>query len=259
MKEYLDERKKQERISKVTGTAFTVAAHVLVLLFVSFTGMKEVYPKPQDQNVVIEFEDIPEPLEQALTQGEEPRAEQADPKEEVNLVQKSESNVTGHKPNVAKESTVGKTGDVEVPEPKREEEINQKSLFHSANNKAKKDTLAPQTSSKPSDSIKEGHPDGNTTDGQTSGTPNARLQGRQVDKLRTPAVKTQAQGTVVINIVVDASGKVISAQVGSGTTISDSAVQAAAKTAALGSTFSVGGEGTPPTQQGTITYNFKLK
>ena len=258
MKEYLDERKRQERISKVTGAAFTVAAHVLVLLFVSFTGMKEVYPKPQDQNVVIEFEDIPEPPEQALTQGEEPRAEQANPQEDINLVQKSESNVTGHKPNVAKESTVGKTGDVEVPEPKREEEINQKSLFHSANNKAQKDTLAPQTSSKPSDSLKEGHPDGNTKDGQTSGTPNAKLQGRQVNNLARPSIQTQAEGVVVIDIVVNASGKVIDAKVGSGTTISDTAVQNAARNAALGSTFK-GGTDLPATQQGTITYYFKLK
>ena len=67
----------------------------------------------------------------------------------------------GTKENLAQESTVDDFGDVEKPEPPREEPINKRALFSSAQNVADQDTLAPQTSSEPSYNLQPGHASGN--------------------------------------------------------------------------------------------------
>ena len=101
-------------------------------------------------------------------------------------------------------------------------------------------------------SSQKGNPAGQGTSGGNSWS----LSGRSLNgKLSTPVYKGDQEGIVVVNIRVNAAGKVISATVGSGTTISDKDTQRAAISAAEKATFS---EGTSDVI-GTITYKFKLK
>lgn len=81
------------------------------------------------------------------------------------------------------------------------------------------------------------------------------LKGRNlVGRISTPAYERNLEGTVVVNIRVDASGKVVSATIGGGT-ISDPTLREAARKAALTTRFSAGkGEAS-----GSITFNFRLK
>ena len=178
----------------------------------------------------------------------------------MNLVQQSQGQFTGKSQNVAKEATLGPDGDVEVPEPVREKEIDRRALFHSAANKSEQDTLAAQTSEKVSDKLKEGHALGNTAKGNTQGEPNARLKGRSVlGMLPSPSYSVQAEGTVVVDIWVDQYGNVTKAVAGAqGTTLTDATIWAAARSAALKAHFNMSPDA-PALQQGTITYNFKLK
>ena len=153
----------------------TVVFHALLLTLCFSSGLKYLYPPPQEQALLMEFPE--EPVPEQVTVGAEPRSESPDPDREVQLVKRSESPVQGTKANESPEATVGDDGDVEVPEPRRE--IDRRALFPSAANN-KKDTLAPQTSSQPSPRFDEGHASGNTMTGSSDGEPSARLAGRNV-------------------------------------------------------------------------------
>ena len=54
MKQYLRDRKKKSETATVTGVVLTVAVHLVALLFCSFTGIKYLYPPPQEQAFLIE-------------------------------------------------------------------------------------------------------------------------------------------------------------------------------------------------------------
>lgn len=76
-----------------------------------------------------------------------------------------------------------------------------------------------------------------------------------IGKMESPAYDSDVEGKVTINIRVDENGSVISAFVGSPTTISDKETLQASVKAALSTKFSKG-EGI---STGSITYGFKLK
>ena len=151
-------------------------------------------------------------------------------------------------------------GDVEKYEPPREKPIDKRALFHAANNKSDKDTLAPQTASKVTEALKEGHAQGNTKAGKTVGTPNAHVKGRSVvGVIAKPAYPVQKEGTVVVTIWVDNYGTVTKAQAGApGTTTEDGSLWKAAREAAMKTHFNVNADA-PTFQKGTITYIFKLE
>lgn len=85
------------------------------------------------------------------------------------------------------------------------------------------------------------------------------LQGRGVQKLPSPKYEYQEGGKVVVEITVDRQGKVVNAVPGTkGSTILDEYLLRVAKEAALEAEFEPNPDA-PPSQKGTITYNFILK
>lgn len=255
------ERRKQERKATAAGIILAVAFHGAALALVTVNGLDYLYPPPPEQSMLIEFVEMPEPeIPEQITYGTQPRAADADPEKEMNLVQKSEAQMEGTGANEAPEATTGDDGDVEVPEPVRKKEINRRALFHAAENKTEKDTLAPQSAEKASDKLKAGHALGNTVTGKTSGQPNARLKGRTVvGTLPKPQYQVQESGTVVVDILVDRYGNVTSAVPGgTGTTVTDKTLWEAARKAALNTQFNVKADA-PLQQPGTITYIFRLQ
>lgn len=257
---YLQDRERQEKISKVTGIVLTVAVHLCIAVFGVFTGLKYIYPPPEEKSILIDFsEDRPLKPRQVKT-GTQPRAVNADPKKDIELVQSSEAQHQGTKLNEAPEATTGPDGDVEVPEPPREKEINRRALFHSADNTTDKDTLAAQTAEKVSDALKAGHAQGNTKTGKTSGEPNAKLAGRTVlGTLPNPKFPVQNSGVVVVEIWVDNYGEVQKAVPGAeGTTVTDQKIWNEARKAAMESHFNMDATA-PALQKRTITYIFRLR
>ena len=241
--------------SNWVGIGLTVVFHALLLMLCFSSGLKYIYPPPQEQAFLMEFPE--EPLPELVEVGAEPRSENPDPDREVQLVKRSESPVQGTKANEAQEATVGEDGDVEVLEPKRE--IDRRALFPSAANN-KKDTLAPQTSSQPSNRFDEGHASGNTMAGSSDGEPSARLAGRNVvGSLLKPSYGVQKEGRVVVKITVDRDGNVTDAIPGvEGTSVTDRSLWSAAKEAALQAHFNANPKA-PISQEGTITYIFRLQ
>jgi TonB family protein len=233
---------------------------VVLIVAGIFTGLKYIYPPPQEQTFVIDFQEPEQQVQVEQTaKGNQPMAEVVNKQKDINLVQKSEAPLKGAKANQGKASTVDDFGDVDVPKPKTEKAIDNRALFHTADNKSNKDTLAAQTARKVSNALKAGHPNGNTDIGKTTGEPNAHLKGRSHNgSLPKPSYSVQNEGTVVVTIWVDQWGNVQKALAGaSGTTVTDKTLWAAARIAAMKAHFNQDSNA-PVLQQGTITYIFKL-
>ena len=257
-RQYIQERDRQNKASKATGLALTVAAHVGLVACCFIAGFTYLDPPPPEkEQILIEFEEVEIQKPKQTWKGTKPRAEVAS--KEINLVQQSQAQHLGTKANEAPEATVGDKGDVEVPEPPREKPIEKRALFSAANNKTEKDTLAAQTAREVTDALKAGHALGNTETGETRGEPKARLSGRTVNgTLPRPSFGVQAEGTVVVDIWVDNYGQVQKAVAGAeGTNVTDKTLWQAARKAALGAHFNMSADA-PPLQKGTITYIFKI-
>ena len=257
---YINERRRQAKLSTATGAMLTVIVHVALTACCFMTGFTYLDPPPPEQEqILIEFEEpvLKEP--EQIWNGTQPKVAEPDPSEPIKLVQASEAPNEGTKANEAPESTVDDFGDVDIKEPPREKEINRRALFPGADNKTQKDTLAPQTAYEASDALKAGHAQGNTSTGETAGEPNAKLAGRSVNgTLPKPFYGVQASGKVVVEIWVDNYGNVQKAVAGvEGTTVSDKNLWQAARKAALGAHFNMSAEA-PALQKGTITYIFNL-
>lgn len=260
MKKYQEIQKRTERSAIVSALVLTLLFHVSIFIFGRFSGLTYMYPPPPEQSFVIDFTEEEHQIVRQQKKGSAPQVEEPDRTKPVKLVQRSEAQEIGKKENLAKEATVDDFGDVEKFEPAREKPIERKALFHAANNRTDKDTLAAQTASKVSDALKEGHANGNTRTGNTVGTPNAHLKGRSLNGvIAKPAYPVQDEGTVIVTIWVDNYGNVTKAQAGApGTDVNNAALWNAAREAALKTHFNVDANA-PALQKGTITYIFKLK
>lgn len=239
----------------------TIVVHLGFLACAFFTGFTYLDPPPPDQEqILIEFDEPEIERPRQTWNGSRPQAVKPDRTKPINLVQRSEAQLEGTKSNEAPEATVDDFGDVDINEPKREKEIDRRALFHAADNKTQKDTLAPQTADKVTEALKAGHAQGNTKTGETSGEPNAKVAGRSVNgTLPRPSYPVQASGKVVVEIYVDNYGNVQKAVAGvEGTTVTDKNLWQAARKAALGAHFNMSADA-PAMQKGTITYVFNLK
>ena len=252
-------RQKREKNAQITGIAMTLVLHVCALVLVSASGLKYIYPPPQEQSLLIDFSEEPELVTQQL-QGQEPQAEEIDLEWPVELAQKSESPVEADRENLTPETKPDDFGDVETPAPEpKEPELDPRAAFPGM---AKKDTslTAPHSALDESGNFKAGQARGNTDNGRTDGKPNAHVQGRNtVGNLPRPVYNVQEGGIVVVDIWVDNYGNVVKAVPGGdGTTVMDKTLIAAARKAALETHFNMSAEA-PAMQQGTITYYFNLK
>ena len=258
--QYIRERERQERLSRNGGVVFTIVVHIALLVCFLHAGFTYLDPPPPEKELIlIEFDEPEIERPRQTWNGSRPQAVKPDPSKPINLVQRSEAQHEGTKSNEAPEATVDEFGDVDINEPKREKEIDRRALFHAADNKTQKDTLAQQTSDKVTDALKAGHAQGNTKTGETSGEPNAKVPGRSVNgTLPRPSYGVQASGKVVVQIWVDNYGNVQKAIAGAeGTTVSDKTLWQAARKAALGAHFNMSADA-PALQEGTITYIFRL-
>ena len=259
MKQYLRERHERERNSVLTGIIMTLTVHVCAALLVSFNGIKYLYPPPAENTFLIDFEQEMEMVEQKT--GKDPRGEDVNPDEKIELVQRSVSPNVSKKPNTTPATKPDTHGDVEVPDPNKEDEkLDPRASFPGM---SKKDTThtAAHGATEGSTTFKPGQPTGNVNKGNTDGKPNAHLEGREVDKagLKKPVYTSQESGKVVVKIWVDQYGKVQKAVPGAdGTTVTDRALWTAARNAALETGFTMSASA-PPLQEGTITYIFNLK
>ncbi len=258
---YLQERERQERRSRTTGIALTAVMHAGLIGCLFATGFTYLDPPPPEKELIlIEFDQPEIEKPRQVMDGTSPRSEEPDMTKPLNLVQQAEAQNEGTKSNEAPEAQVDDFGDVDIKDPAPKKEIDKRALFRTANNKTKKDTLAAQTAREVSDALKAGHAQGNTKTGETSGEPNAKVQGRTVvGTLPRPSYNVQESGKVVVKIWVDNYGNVQKAVAGAeGTTVNDQTLWQAARKAAMEAHFNMSADA-PAMQEGTITYIFNLK
>jgi len=260
MKAYLREQRLRERNAKITGVVLTLVLHACALCLITFSGIKYLYPPAPEQTMLIDFEED-EPVV-IKKKGNAPRGEDVDKQKKIELVQRSESPEVSKSDNLTPAAKPDDFGDVETPEPERQEEpkLDPRAAFPGM---AKKDTslTSPHTASEASDKFKSGQPKGNVLKGESEGKPNAHLEGRTVNDagLKRPAYTVQESGIVVVDIWVDQYGKVTKAVPGAeGTTVTDKNLWNAARKAALETGFNMKGDA-PVLQHGTITYIFNLR
>lgn len=252
-------RENSERKGVVTGVVMTAVLHLCALALVSFTGLKYIYPPPQEQAMLIDFTDEPAALVEEQY-GTEPQAEEVNLDEAVRLVQQSSSPEVADRENLTPETAPDDFGDVETPAPEPEQPaLDPRAAFPGM---ARKDTTltAAHAATDSSALFKAGQAAGNTASGRTDGKPNAHVQGRStVGNIPRPVYNVQESGIVVVNIVVDNYGNVVRAVPGGdGTTVLDKTLYAAARNAAMDTHFNMSADA-PAMQEGTITYYFNLK
>ena len=262
MQRYLRERKSTDRQSTVIGIALTVAAHVCAVCLVSFSGLKYIYPPPEESSFLMEVVQEEEvEIPKTPKRGIEPKSEEVDKEKEVELVQRSESPHESKRQNLTPETKENGHGDVEVPAPPKKEEpkLDARASFPGMQ---KKDTslTAPHSASQGSDTFKAGQATGNTETGKIDGKANVHVEGRNVlGTLPKPAYNIQKDGVVVIRVTVNQEGQVTSANYqASGSTISSTELVSLARNAALKTKFNRKLDA-PAVQEGTITYRFTLK
>lgn len=252
-------RDRNERRGVITGIAMTVALHVCALVLVSFSGLKYIYPPPEEKSLLIDFSDDATAFVEARY-GSEPQAAEVNLEEAVNFVQRSSSPEVADRENLTPETEQDDFGDVDVPSPEPEQPaLDPRATFPGM---AKKDTTltAMHSAADSSALFKAGQADGNTRSGRTDGKPNAHLEGRRIidDNIPLPEYNVQKEGTVVVTIWVNPYGEVEKAVAGSeGSTTLDAELCAAARNAAMKTRFTQRTD--IPLQQGTITYYFNLK
>lgn len=256
---YKEEQYRQKMYAGTFGCILSIGINAAIILSCSFSGLKYIYPPPEEKTILIEFEQQDAPKIRIRKTGTVPSAEDAEKNKKIELVQKSQAQLKGTKQNLAKASTTGPDGDVDVNEPPREEPIDNRALFHSAQN-TDKDTLAAQTAREVSDALKAGHPKGNADAARITGAPTANVVGRNIVGIAAkPSYTVQKEGTVVVEIWVDRMGEVVRATPGiEGTTVTDKELWNAARQAVLKTRFNANPEA-PGLQRGTMTYIFKLK
>lgn len=260
MKEYLRERKRIEDRSKVTGITLTVLLHAAALCVVSFSGLKYIYPPPEESSFLVDYTEDQE-FEMKTYYGREPEGEDVDLEKDVEFVQKSESPNESLAENLTPAAKPDNFGDVETPEPPRPEEpkLDPRAAFPGM---AKKDTnvTTPHTAREASSDFRAGQATGNAEGAKTEGVANAYVEGRNVNKstLIKPKYDIQESGRIVMKIWVDIYGHVQKAIVADGTTISNTKLIAEARAAAMKACFDPNIDA-PPLQEGTITYIYTLQ
>ncbi len=260
MKEYLRERKRTEDRSKVTGIVLTVLLHAAALCVVSFSGLKYIYPPPEETSFLVDYTEDQE-FEMKTYYGREPVGEDVDLEKDVEFVQKSESPNESLAENLTPAAKPDAFGDVETPEPPRQEEpkLDPRAAFPGM---AKKDTsvTSPHSAREASSDFRAGQATGNAEGAKTEGVANAHLEGRKVNKstLIKPSNDFQESGRIVMKIWVDNYGNVKKAIVDDGTTISSTKLIAEARAAAMKAHFDQKIDA-PAMQEGTITYIYTLQ
>ena len=94
--------------------------------------------------------------------------------------------------------------------------------------------------------------------GGSGGGPAYDLGGRGAKSIPSPSREFEEEGKVVVDIWVDKEGRVQRAEIGKGTTVTNSSMRESARQAALKSIF-VQDEDASELQRGTITYTFIIR
>jgi len=260
---------------KQYGIFGTILIHSILILLLIFSYLSLPKPMPAEGGLLINFGDMASaggPNEPALNNTPAPQPRQA---EKQPASDKKEGIMTQDFEKAAALPKTTEKKNTEKPKPKPVEKksitaekpvekkpvVNSKALY---SNKGQSSTEKGTSEGIYKGQGNMGDPDGtpgsdNYSQGLGGNGITSSLEGRNPVYLQKPEFDVQKAGTIVVEIIVEPDGKVISATPGAkGSNLVDKTLYAAVKKAALESTFNKKINGTER-QRGTITYHFKLQ
>ncbi len=266
------------------GIIGTIAFHTVILFLFILFGFRTPLPLPAEQGILINFGDSETGLgAQEPQYNEEPvKKTPPPPVEEVSPETKDEESVMTQEYEEAPVMASAKKKEEKKEEKKKDDPkpVEKKPETKPVEEKVEeKPTVDPKamyrgkksdTQYKDSEGVTQGEGNQGSPTGSEDATNrslglsggdgvSADLTGRNPVYLPTPEFDVQKEGIVKVEIQVDRSGKVVSANPGvKGSTTLDSYLLGVAKRAALLSRFD-NKEDAQNIQTGTITYIFKLK
>lgn len=267
----MEETREKDRIQALAGTIiFHVVLAVCFLLF----GLSTPLPLPEEEGVLVtlgygdEGMGFTQPL--AATPPS-PASQPSRPASEVEDVASQEVDESVYIPSETEqprveaprpESTQRQPDPEPVqasPQPEPEEprqQVDQRALFPGADQRSTERQDQGQTGSPGNQGRPEGAIDGEGFEGVGQGGVEFSLTGRRANYLPIPEYTAQAQGRVVVTIIVNRQGQVVRATAGArGTTTSNQTLWRLAEDAARRARFDIS-VNAPEEQTGTITYNF---
>lgn len=246
-----------EKKDKGIAIAGTIMVHALALLVLFLMAFRTPLPLPGEEGVEVDLGMMNQgmgniqPEKPAIPQAAQPQQQQSKSKEDL-VTQNDEEAPTLKKPNNTKPKQ-------EKPAEEPKPTVNQRALFKGNNNPqaggSEGITGQPGDQGNPNGLAGIKQYEGNGGKGNGMGYD---LGGRGAKSLHRPDDNFSEEGTVVVDIWVNPSGKVVRAEVSrKGTTIINSEMRQKAIQAALRSSFAVD-PNAPDEQHGTITYNFVI-
>lgn len=243
----------KERRNRLTALCVTVLVHVVVVVALVTMAFTTPLPLPEEAGVEVNLG--------MYSQG----TGGVQPTRPTNVAPTPPpSPKTAEKDDVARQDTEETPAVEETKTDKPEEEVkpqqavNQRALF-----KPKDSGDKPASEGDTGRQGDQGDPDGtpkavNHEGHGGSGGTSYSLGGRNARHLPSPDRNFSEEGRVVVDIWVDRDGNVRKAEIGKGTTTTDTAMRDMARKAALSAKFSAD-KNAAELQKGTITYNFIIR
>ncbi len=248
---------RKSKLYGIIGSALITGLLILLLFLLVMPGFKE----PEDEGIMVSFGEVDMGSGKTETPTEQPTEKPVTPppatpkpvKQELMTQDANSLAIAEQKKKDRKEKEALERQRLEEQRIANEKKRVQQEAIDKAN--AMNGLFGNSNSSgsgTTSGDTRQGNPAGSGNSGGNSWSLNGRsLNGTLV----TPSYENNVEGRITVNIRVDENGTVISASIGSPTTISDAKTRNAAMSAAKRTRFTSGNS----IASGKITYNFKLR
>ena len=249
---------------KLYGILATVAFHAIAVVLLFNLCFRTPLPLPGEAGVEVNLGMYAEAMSQQDNMTTSQQVEETESQQvEESTSEDIEEEILSEDENIPSIEEVEETEEVEeIVEEVVEEKpvVNQRALFQV--NKKKQETPSEGSSN---DVVGEqGSPNGlkdierYVGHGGSGDGPSYDLGGRGAKSISSPSKDISEEATIVVDIWVDKEGRVQRAEIGKGTTTTNSDMRASALQAARNSVF-VKDDKAADLQKGTITYNFIIR
>lgn len=249
---------------KLYGILATVAFHAIAVVLLFNLCFRTPLPLPGEAGVEVNLGMYAEAMSQQDDMTTSQQVEETESQQvEESTSEDIEEEILSEDENIPSIEEVEETEEVEeIVEEVVEEKpvVNQRALFQV--NKKKQETPSEGSSN---DVVGEqGSPNGlkdierYVGHGGSGDGPSYDLGGRGAKSISSPSKDISEEATIVVDIWVDKEGRVQRAEIGKGTTTTNSDMRASALQAARNSVF-VKDDKAADLQKGTITYNFIIR
>jgi TonB family protein len=240
--------------NKIISLGATILFHVLVIVLLLSFGLPYQVPPPPEQGVEIDSGDLTDAGNAMVGDvggsENEANSEENYSDDENVVTQNTENTAITARPNVTKTNTNKKPKPTTTQEPK----VDNNALFHKGSVKGNGSGNGKGNGTGVGNG--NGNGGGGTGHDVSGNGLSYNLNGRSATSLPKPRTNKQETGKVVVQIMVDQQGNVISAVAGGrGTTLMDTNIWRTCEQAAKKAKFTPK-TNAPDEQRGTITYKF---